>query len=190
MLHVLLKVIIKLCSNCIYNILTDTQVTTATTATPTDGIIIFMSCAIFCNRLLVKNTQSMSSEFTAMRTKFGRTFLRMQDVIEKHQPSIERFLKFTHSELTSQLSATSTIDDILSVLQKKCSLIDIKLLEAIVKEFELKAAEKHIDTYKEEVAKFYQTMSVHLCLNETFQVSVPHTPLQCETATFVLDWES
>ena len=133
----------------------------------------------------------MSSEVTAMRTKFGCTFLRVQDVIEKHQPSIEclkRFLKFTHSELTSQLSATSTIDDILSVLQKKCSLIDIKLLEAIVKEFELKAAEKHIDTYKEDVAKFCQTMSVHLCLNETFQVSVPHTPLQCETATFVLDW--
>ena len=31
-------------------------------------------------------------------------------------------------------------------------------------------------------------MSVHLCLKETFQVTVPHTPLQCETITFVLDW--
>ena len=72
----------------------------------------------------------MSSEFTAMRTKFGRTFLRVQDVIESCQPSIERlkrFLKFRYSELTSQLSATSTIDDILSIVQKKCSLINIKL---------------------------------------------------------------
>ena len=50
--NVILLKVIKLCSNCIYNILTDTQVTTATTATPTDGIIIFMSCAIKinCNR--------------------------------------------------------------------------------------------------------------------------------------------
>ena len=40
--NVILLKVIKLCSNCIYNILTDTQVTTAT---PTDGIIIFMSCA-------------------------------------------------------------------------------------------------------------------------------------------------
>ena len=133
----------------------------------------------------------MSSEFTAMRTKLGCTFLRVQGAIEKRQPSIERlkrFLKFTHSELTSQLFATSTIDDILSIVQKKCSLIDIKLLEAIVKEFELKEAEKHISTYKEEIVKFCQTMSVHLCLKETFQVTVPHTPLQCETITFVLDW--
>ena len=133
----------------------------------------------------------MSSEFTAMRTKFGRTFLRVQDVIESCQPSIERlkrFLKFTYSELTSQLSATSTIDDILSIVQKKCSLINIKLLEEIVEEFELKEAEKHISAYKQEVAKFCRAMSVRLCLNETFQVSVPHTPLKCETATFVLDW--
>ena len=43
--NVILLKVIELCSNCIYNILTDTQVTTATTATPTDGIIIFMSCA-------------------------------------------------------------------------------------------------------------------------------------------------
>ena len=135
----------------------------------------------------------MSSEFTAMRAKFGRTFLRVQDVIESSQPSIERlkrFLKFTYSELTSQLSATSSIDDILSIVQKKCSLIDIKLLEEIVEEFELKEAEKHISTYKQVVVKFCQAMSVCLCLNETFQVSVPHTPLQCETATFVLDWNS
>ena len=133
----------------------------------------------------------MSSEFTAMRAKFGRTLLRVQDVIENCQFSIERlkrFLKFIYSELTSRLSASSTIDDIFSLVQEKCSLIDIKLLEEIVEEFELKEAEKHISTYKQEVAKFCQTMSVRLCLNETFQVSVPHTPLKCETVTFVLDW--
>ena len=137
--------------------------------------------------------RSLSSQFTTMRANFGRTFLRVQDVIENRLPSIvermKRFLKFTYSELTSQLSATSTtIDDILSLVQKKCSLIDIKLLEAIVEEFELKEAEKHINTYKEEIAKFCQTMSVRLCLKETFQVTVPHTLLQCETITFVLDW--
>ena len=134
----------------------------------------------------------MSSEFTAMRAKFGRTLLRVQDVIESCQPSIEqrlkRFLKLTYSNFTSRLSASSTIDDIFSLVQEKCSLIDIKLLEEMVKEFELKEAEKHINTYKEEIEKFCQTMSVRLCLNETFQVSVSHTPLKCETATFVLDW--
>ena len=45
--NVILPKVIKLCSNCIYNILTDTQVTTAT-ASLTDGIIIFMSCDNIC----------------------------------------------------------------------------------------------------------------------------------------------
>ena len=33
-------------------------------------------------------------------------------------------------------------------------------------------------------------MSAHLCLNETFQVTVSHNSLQvqCEAITFVLDW--
>ena len=133
----------------------------------------------------------MSSEFTAMRAKFGRMLYKVQLAIERNQLQInclKSFLRYSYPDLTSQLSASCTIDDILSLVQKKCSLIDIKLLEEIVEEFELKEAEKHISTYKQEVAKFCQTMSVRLCLNETFQVSVPHTPLKCETATFVLDW--
>ena len=132
----------------------------------------------------------MSKEFTAMRAKFGRTFLKMQDVIEKYPVCIDRlktFLEYSYPDLTSQLSVSKCAKDVLSLAQEKCSLIDIKLLEEMTEEFELKEAEKHIKTYKEEIEKFCQTMSVRLCLNETFQVNVPHTPLQCETITFVVE---
>ena len=191
--NVILLKVIKLCSNCIYNILTDTQVTTATTATPTDGIITFMSCAYknFVTDKTIFVPRSMSSEFTAMRSKFGRMFLRVRHVIKQHHTPIKRlirFLRYIYPNLASRLSASKKIEDILSLVQEKCSLIDISLLENMIEEFELKEAEKHIKSYKAEINKFCQTMSVRLCLNETFQVSVPHTPLKCETATFVLDW--
>ena len=133
----------------------------------------------------------MSSEFTAMRSKFGGMFFRVQDVIKQHHTPIKhliRFLRYIYPNLASRLSASKRIKDILSLVQEKCSLINISLLENMIEEFELKEAEIHINSYKAEINKFCQTMSVRLCLNETFQVFVPHSPLKCETATFVLDW--
>ena len=132
----------------------------------------------------------MSSEFTAMRSKFGRMFLRVQDVIKQHHTPIKRlirFLRYSYPNLASRLSASKRIKDILSLVQEKCSLINVSLLENMIEEFELKEAEKHIKSYKAEINKFCQTISVRLCLNETFQVSVPHTPLKCETITFVVE---
>ena len=134
--------------------------------------------------------RSISSEFTAMRTKFGRTFLRVLDIIEKHRISVEqlkRFIRFTYSDLVSKLTITNTMDDIRSLLQEKCSLLNISLLEDIVEEFELKEAKIHIKGYKAEINDFCQTMSVRLCLNETFQVSAPHPPLKYESITFVVE---
>ena len=134
----------------------------------------------------------MSSEFTAMRAKFGRMLYKIHGVIERNQLQInclKSFLGYSYPDLTARLSASISINDVVCLAQEKCSLIDIKLLEEMVKEFELKEAEKHINTYKEEVEEFCQTISARLCLNETFQVTVPHNPLQCETITFVLDWD-
>ena len=133
----------------------------------------------------------MSKEFTAMRNKFGRTFLRVQDVVEKCQPSMERlktFLEYSYPNLASRLSTSENIKSVLSLVQEKCSLINVALLEDMVEELELKEAEEHITTYKKEIDTFCQTLSARLCLNETFQVTVSHTRLQCETITFVLDW--
>ena len=132
----------------------------------------------------------MSSEFTAMRAKFGRMLYKIQVAIETSQLQIsclKSFLRYSYPDLAPRLSASISVNDVISLAQEKCSLIDIKLLEEMVKEFELKEAEKHINTYKEEIEEFCQTMSVRLCLNETFQVSVPHTPLHCETITFVVE---
>ena len=126
-----------------------------------------------------------------MRTKFGKMLYGIQKSIEENRLPVhclKSFLGYSYHGLVSRLSICENINDILNLVQEKCSVIDISLLQGMAEEFELKQAEQHINTYKKEIEEFCQTMSVRLCLNKTFQVSVPHTPLQCETATFVLDW--
>ena len=132
----------------------------------------------------------MSSEFTAIRAQFGIMLYEVQMTIEKSQPPIDHLkliLKYSYPDLTSQLSTSKSFNEVLSLVQEKCSIINVALLEKIVQALKLKEAEKHINTYKEEIDKFCKTLSVRLSLNETFQVSVPHTPLKCETITFVVE---
>ena len=133
----------------------------------------------------------MSSEFTAMRAKFGKMLYGIQKSIEENRVPVhclKSFLGYSYCDLVSRLSVCENINGILNLVQEKCSVIDVSLLQGMAEEFELKEAEQHINTYKEEIEEFCQTVSVRLSLKETFQVSVPHTPLKCETATFVLDW--
>ena len=129
--------------------------------------------------------RNIINDFTEMRAIFGSTFFKVQAVIEKCDLSIEclrEFVEYSYPDLALQLSASKSIKEVLCLVQKKCSLIDIKLLEKLVDEFEqLKEAEQHIKTYKEAIDKFCEKMSTRLCLEQ-------FTPLQCETATFVLDW--
>ena len=125
-----------------------------------------------------------------MRAQFGIMLYKVQMVIERSQPPIDHLksiLKYSYPDLASQLSTSKSFNEVLSLVQEKCSIINVALLEKIVQALELKEAEKHINTYKAEINKFCQTLSVRLCLKETFQVSVPHTPLKWETITFVVE---
>ena len=134
----------------------------------------------------------MHKEFTAMRAEFGIMLYKIQVVIEKHQPPMldslkNSFLGYSYPDIASQLSASKSINDVLSLVQKKCSLTNIELLHKMVVLLELKEAEEHIKDYKKEIEEFCKKTQAHFCLNETFQVSVPHTPLKCEAITFVID---
>ena len=134
----------------------------------------------------------MNKEFTAMRAEFGIMLSKIQVVIEKRQPPMldslkNSFLRYSYPDIASQLSASKSINEVLSLVQKKCSLTNIKLLHKMVVALELQEAEEHIKTYEREIEDFCRKMRARLCLNETFQVTVPHTPLKCETITFVID---
>lgn len=135
--------------------------------------------------------KSNSKEFTTMRTKFAHMFYRIQRVLDKNRvtyESLKTFLQTTYCELVTQLSISKNMKDLFGLVQERCSLLNIRFMEDMVDEFELDEAQTHIEVYKESMKEFCLTSSIGMCLRETFQVSVPYTPLRCESATFVMDW--
>ena len=134
----------------------------------------------------------MSNEFTSIQTSYGRMLYNVNKIIKKKPPpldDIKEFLRCCRSSLEPKLSLCSNITEILRVVEKECSLINIKLLQSLVEEFQIKKAEKYIKEYKSVLKEFCCTVKITLCLNEKFESLGDSPSLQCETVTYVFDWE-
>ena len=111
-------------------------------------------------------------------------------IIKRQSPPLEElkdYLYYYNSSLKSQLDQCNDISSLLHLVEKEeCSLVDIKLLHAIVVEFNITEAIIHIEGYKKFLEDCCQSMSLTLCLKEKFD-AVKH--LNCETATYIFDWE-
>ena len=135
----------------------------------------------------------MHRTFHSIRIKFGLTFNNFRAATKETLMTVENLKLFPcdcYEELTPKLACPScdTIDDVLDVVKEKCTLIDIYILEAIADRFGIREAETHIKSYNEAIDKFCQTVTIRLCLKETFEIS-KSSPLKCETAKFILDWD-
>ena len=136
-------------------------------------------------------TPAMKPLFSEIRSKFGRTFFRVRKAFLKNSPLIEdlkTFLQDIFPGLKPQIAHVNTIDDILNIIREKCTLIDINYLEIIVEEFDIREAKSYIEAYKSYMEEFCRTVSVKLCLDESFNVKTSSS-LKGETATFILDWD-
>ena len=124
--------------------------------------------------------------------KFGTTIVNVRKAFINHGISVDdlkEFLKYSYPHLVSEANCCSTIEDILAlIIRKQCTLIDINILEALVNNLEVVNANIHIESYKSTIAEFCRNISISLALEERFKVPDHSSPLQCETATFVLDW--
>ena len=137
--------------------------------------------------------RSMKSTFTTIRVKFGRTFHIITRLIKSNPPSLEdmkEFLEDCDSSMKSSLAHCENISDILNVVHAKCTPTDISYLETLVTKFNIEEAKTHIESYKETIDQFCQTVSVRLCLEEIFPVTATPLSFKFETAIFVLDWDA
>ena len=119
-------------------------------------------------------------------------FSNVRKVISECPPPLENlktFIEDFNSDLESELSVISNLQGVMRLIRKNCSLINIVILEVVVKHFKINDAQKYIDDYKREIDESCHNLSVHLCLNEPFDVVRASPPLKCETATYVLGWE-
>ena len=90
-------------------------------------------------------------------------------------------------DLKSELSVVKTIDGVLDVVKRKCSIVDVRPLEVLAQQFKIKEAEDIIRKHKEAAEEFCKSVSVSLSSDETLQV-IPTQHLLCETIAFVLNW--
>ena len=135
----------------------------------------------------------MRRTFHSMRLEFGATFNKVRDAIKETSLTAEKLKSYIldcYPDLTPRLShpTINTIDNILDIIKEKCTLIDICILEAIAKRFDIKEAETHIEDYKNAINEFCHTVSIGLCLQESLEVT-KRSSLNCETAKFELEWD-
>ncbi|XP_019858706.1 PREDICTED: uncharacterized protein LOC109586929 [Amphimedon queenslandica] len=162
---------------------TDTLSTGTTTPSPTPPNAPTVEIAI---------PECMSDEFTSIQTSYGRMLYNVHKIIKNKPPpldDVKEFLRCYKSSLEPKLSLCSNITELLRVVEKECSLINIRLLQSLVEEFKIKKAEKYIKKYNSILKEFCRTVKISLCLNEKFEALGGSPSLQCETVTYVFDWE-
>ena len=143
-------------------------------------------------REVVPIPQNLSSVFGSVRKEFAITFSKIQEVINASPPPLEelkRFLKYGYPHLKSQVGLCNSIDDILDLVNDHCTLMNISCHEGIVKRFNIKEAETHIQSYKDAIHLFCKETKASLCVGESFKVTTTPSLLRCETVVFVLNWD-
>lgn len=137
--------------------------------------------------------RNMRKEFKEMRLTFGTTFFQVRrnfcsnkalvDINDMKLLVIDCF-----PDLEPQLFHKKTINEVLDVVKRKCSIINVRPLEVLTTVFGIKEAEKKLRSYKNKAKDFCKSLSVQLCLSEELQAV--HTPrLKSETVVFILNWD-
>ena len=98
---------------------------------------------------------------------------------------LKTFLAVCRSELTPQLSEAESFDDILKIISKHCSIINIALLETIVDHYSIHEANDLIVTYKTKLQEFCKQS---IC-NVKLKISSGSLPT-CNTIQIVVNWKA
>ena len=122
-------------------------------------------------------------KFTEIRQKFASTVCdACHDMSAIPIDDLKFYLRHGYSHLRPELDQCQSKDDILGLISKKCSLIDISLLESVAIKFNIQA-KSVICQYKESMEIFCK-VKLRQYLNEKFSAG---SCLSAETITFLVD---
>ena len=127
-----------------------------------------------------------------MKVTFGNLIETVVPLIAKAIPSLKElktYLRRCFRELKPQLSSAKSFDDVMELVEDKCTIINICCLEAIVDHYDITEAKRHITEFKTAVDKFCEKVKTDICINQNFKVASSHH-LTCETIEFILEWEA
>ena len=112
--------------------------------------------------------------------------------LELPLPKLEKLKKYLgrcFRELKPQLSVTESFDNVMELVEEKCTVVNIGHLETIIDHYNVEEAKVHITTYKSEVDKLCEEIKLSVCQKGDF-MTAPSSLLKCETIKFVLEWET
>ena len=132
-------------------------------------------------------------DFDQMRMKFGKLFYTVAPLIAKGIPSLQdlkTYLRRCFRELRPQLATAESFDDVMDLVQDKCTIINVCCLEEIVDQYDITEAKEHITNYNTAVDEFCEKIKADVCCNQSFIISSSSHQLTCETIVFVLEWKT
>ena len=127
-----------------------------------------------------------------MTATFGTLIHTVAPLIEAGIPSLKdlkMYLRRCFPNLRAQLSIAESFDDVMDLVQDKCTIINICYLEVVVNYYNITEAKSHITEFKMTVNTFCETVKVSICLKQNFKLVSHSHHLICETIEFVLEWE-
>ena len=129
-----------------------------------------------------------------MRVAFGNLIHTLAPLIEAGIPSLKELKTYLFRrcfrELRPQLSSAESFDDVMEVVEDKCTIINICCLEAIVKQYNITDAKTHITGFKTTIDTFCEKVKISVCCKESFKRISSSHHLTCETVEFVLEWKT
>ena len=128
-----------------------------------------------------------------MRMKFGKLFYTVAPLVAKGIPSLQdlkTYLRMCFRELRPLLTIAQSFNDVMEIVQDKCTIINICCLEEIVDQYDITEAKVHITNYNTAVDEFCKKIKADVCCNQSFMISSSSHQLTCETIVFVLEWEA
>ena len=136
--------------------------------------------------------RSMEEKFQELRIKFGSTFFKVRRNFAKDQNlSIDEMKLLVidcFPDLSSQVFNKETINEVLEVVKTRCNIINMRPLEVLTEELNIKEAEEVIKIYKKFAEDFCKSTSIQLCLDKELKAVPSPSPLKKETITFILEW--
>ena len=127
-----------------------------------------------------------------MTATFGSLIHTVAPLIETGIPSLKdlkRYLWRCFPDLRPQLSTAESFDDVMDLVQDKCTIINVCCLEFVVNYYNITAAKSLITEFKMTVDTFCKDVKADICLKKNFKLTSHSHHLICETIEFILEWE-
>ena len=132
-------------------------------------------------------------QFVEMRQTYSSFLDNVKPYISAGISSLEElklYLQRHFQELQPQLFIAESFDDVMYLIEDKCTIINVHCVESIVNQYNITDAKPEVKKFKTEVDTFCDVVKLSACFQESFKrVSSSHH-LICETIEFVFGLEA